>query len=479
MADQRQYNVFASDHFDGSTVATEALAWVPGANTQSAPANVRYRSVSTTLVGLFPPTILGRDGRAAALVRVWADRVSDSDNYAVIGSSDVADANPQSTVRASALLTTGQQGATILELGMTDQLKIATSAPTMVHIEVIDLDEAQQLAYVLAKFRNDAEQPGGLSEITVTASQVIPSVPGHLVVNCDMPTGGILDLPDLTALALSPGDRITFYRSAGDPGQTLAIRTQNGSNLVNGLGGVVATQYFLRDKGDSVSYLVTPGYTYQREFGEQASIEVMASTNPFVTYVPKGGIGFMRDEATTLDNQANLPTINDPSDFIPSGAMTILVNTDTQRHQAVPVGGGEVINAAKTRWYIQPGMAAMFIALRSATHTGYRAIGGGNQGRTVSSGANITLTADDVNGNVCTVETTGAAGQDLVLPPVAQVANGSMIVWLNSSANTHDLIPNGTDEINNVNAAGTLATLKRLIIVAGGPAIGWITILTA
>lgn len=484
MADQRQYNVTTTTNFDGTTAATEALAWSPGIATQSASANVRYRSVSTGVVGRFSPTILGRDSRAPALVRVWADRVSVGDVYRVVASANPADASPTLTVRQSAPLTVGQQQATILELGMTDELVIITSDPATCHIEVTDLDEAQLYGWLLAKFRNDAALTGStLSEITVTAAGIIPSVPGHLLVNVDIPAGGAaLQLPDLAGGELSPGDRITFWRSSGDPGRSVAIQTQTGADLVNGLGGVVQTTYYLRDKGDSISYLVTESRGYQREFGEQATVESSAATNPQALFAPKGGIGFHRDEGTAQDTQLDLPQIDDATDFIPTGAGLVVLNTDTLRHKVVPsLGDGEKINGLD-EYFVQPRSAALFLAVRTdpaSAISSWRGIGGGNQGRSVTSAAAVNLTAADVSSGVATVETTGAAGQDVLLPPVNQVANGSIIVHYNSSANTHDLIPNGTDKINGANVATTLATTKRQLIVAMGPTIGWVTILGA
>jgi hypothetical protein len=481
MADQRQYNLNVTDQCDGTTVVLETLSWVPGANNQADPANVRYRTVTTDLAGLLPPGILGRDGRSPALARVWVDRLTAGDSVSVIGSSDATLANPPSVTRQSALLTYSSKDATILELGMTDQIQLNTATATMVHVEVLDMDEVQLAAYLLAKFRNDAEVPPRQTEISVTSSQNIPGVPGHLIVNVGT-AAGILVLPTLSpaSTVLSPGDRVTFFYNGSAPaGQPVQIQTFSASDTVNGVASTVAdTNYFLRDPGDSVSYLVTANRNWQRLFGEQGTAETEPAVSPYVVYVPKGGLGFNRDESTGLDNVGTLPDITAASAKVPTAAGTIVLNSDTLRHKVTPFAGQNINGRAQ--WYVQPGSAALFFAVQSALEpASWRAFGGGNQGRASAPSATdpITLTVDDISGGIATIETTGGAGQIIALPVVANVAPGSMGVFFNSSGNAHSVSPNGTDKINNVNAAAALAAGKRMIVIATRN--GWVTILTA
>ena len=278
-----------------------------------------------------------------------------------------------------------------------------------------------------------------------------------------------LSLPDLADT--TPGlCSITFIR-IGDPGQPRII-PEDVTDQVNGRTGLTATQYFLRSVGDAVTYRrVDAGWTLQ--FGDQARQLTTSALNPIIIPSVRGGTIYLRDTAAVLDNEARLPLTSDCEE----GARVVYLNTDTQPHVVVPTVPDLLNDSSVGTRRVQPGQAAVFEATAAAGWFGY---GGGNQGITVSSAAaGITLSVAEVNGGVTVVEMTGAAGQDLNLPTVGEVAPGSMIVVLNNSGNAHDFVPDGTDEINGVNAILPDAPADRTLIVAGGAGIGWVTITSA
>lgn len=158
MADQRLYVVFGTG--DGATVVTEALPWTPVATPNATAANFRYRTAGTAAqgvtFGLFPPAILGRTS-TNSLVRVYVEDPQVGDVVQVVSSGVVNESSPLLSARGLPVpLTNGPKSATILELDMTDWLKVTTSRAVALHIEVLDLDEEQHLKWLLAKYDTDA-----------------------------------------------------------------------------------------------------------------------------------------------------------------------------------------------------------------------------------------------------------------------------------------------------------------------------------
>lgn len=448
MSDYRVFNRTAAG-FDGTTVETADYTQL----------GFVWSTTTVTAVGRFTPASLGRNNICSLA------RVSLEGTITGVDTVDVVSTSGQ--VRRSVVASLDSSGWLFLLPG--DSVSVNAPGATGGTLIVNDLSEAELQAW--------SEREGCCSdipslplpqhEIEVTATQAIPPYDGHLIVNMDCAADADLTLPALADT--TPGlCAITFVR-IGDPGQPRII-PEDGTDAVNGRVGVVANQYFVRSKGDAITYLrVTAGWAMQ--FGDQARDVVTVATNPLPIPSVRGGSLYVVDAGTVLDNQDDLPPIGNCE----TGARVVVFNSDTQRHDVKPTAPDLLNGSASGLRKVGPKQ----VVVAEATSEGWMAYGGGNQAVTRSSGAAISLTAAEVSGGVATVEMTGAVGQLLNLPPLAEVEPGSMIVVLNNTGFVHSFVPNGTNKINGVAASLPDAAADRTLIVASSATIGWMTITSA
>ncbi len=220
MADQRLYVVRSL--FNGTTVATEAMAWVPqNPGLNALPANIRYRALVVEAVGLFSPALLGRS-RTSSLIRVWADNPQTGDTVQILGSNVVAEAAPILWPRGAAIqLTAGPQSSTLLEANMTDHVSIITTSDRNVYIEVLDLGEEQHLKYELNQQSINTDANALTTETRVVA--ISAGVPYLLaawtasVLFVDVTAAApndVIRLPLISSVGL--GAKVRIFREAGE-----------------------------------------------------------------------------------------------------------------------------------------------------------------------------------------------------------------------------------------------------------------------
>lgn len=284
MADQRFYVI--RTHADGTTTATEAMNWTP-ANVgvrDYQPSNIRYRSLTEDEVGLFPPAILGRT-RTASLVRVWADDPQTGDTVQVVASNVAGEALPLLSPRGAAVqLTAGSQSATVLEVNMTDYLKLISTSARTIYIEVNDLSEEQHLAFLLA------QQAINTNALAVTTETRVISIASGVVstlaawtasvlyaVVSSIAANGVLALPPLTDVPL--GSKLRLYRDGSAAGDFFGVRP-DGADLINGANSsllLVADgmgAFIERTAEGWVSSLVNDDTTAEALAGNQALTEM-------------------------------------------------------------------------------------------------------------------------------------------------------------------------------------------------------------
>lgn len=301
--------------------------------------------------------------------------------------------------------------------------------------------------------------------VSITAAGTIPPRGGMVFVSIDLAVDGDVTLPAISSIPV--GTQLVITRGAG--AGTPRIITPGALVEVNGVAGIVETQYFLRSIGDSITYR-TGGGGWTRPMGDQAPAELTAAGNPLNLDAVKGGFAHILDAGAVAGNVTALPLLAD----VPEGAGYLIRNTDSNLHVVDP-SGAELISGVANRQH-QRG-EVMYV---ESSPSGWLALGGGNQGVPVVSAANLAPTAVQLSGNITPVSMTGGAGQSVTLPPVAQVATGSMVVVFNSTAAAaHQITPTGADLIDGVNAAVNDAAGDRTLVISGGPAIGWLTILSA
>lgn len=417
-----------------------------------------WTTAITGAVGRWSPAKLGRDN-VCSLVRVNLEGT-------VLGSDTVRIYSSNNQIRREVPASLDSSGW--LFLTPQDELAIACAGGVQAGILVMDLTPEQVVAWIMAEAAGVVpDLPLPQLDIDVTATQAIPAYNGPLIVHVDAAADADLTLPALADTTAGKA-KITVIRTGG-AGQPRIIPEDAGDE-VNGRTGVVANQYYLRSIGDGVTYNRV-GAGWAMSFGDQAQTTYTSASNPIGIPAVRSGTLYVIDTAATLDNQADLP----PTGNCTQGSRIAVLNTDTQRHLVKPQVGDSLNDTVNGTQYVGPKQVALF-ELDGTNWIGY---GGGNQGLNLSSAGAINLTALQVSGNITTLNTTGAASQDVNLPPVADVAPGSIVVVYNSSGNTHDINPNGTDLINNANATVNVATTKRIIIVAINAAVGWATILGA
>lgn len=428
-----------------------------------------WTTPTTTRVGLFPPASLNRvagDPSApsiASVVRVMLQgTIGPTDEIRVVNSS-----GQTRFARPASLESSGW-----MFLGPEDVLAIQAPDATRADILVNDLTDEQLQLWIESEILQQLPNQPQLaqSSMTVTNTEVLPVFSDHLIVFVD-PAAVSFDitLPPIAFVELDA--RITFVRVVGvgiaaEP----RVVTDAALDEVNGLAGFVPTQYFLRAPQDSTTYTRIPG-GWQRRQGDQAPAETIIAGNPINLSLSlvKSGRFHLLDAGVAVGNVTSMPPLAD----VPEGAGYLIRNTDTNLH-VVDGDAAETINGVASRQH----QRGEVMYLESAP-AGWYAIGGGNQGVPVSSGAAINPTALELSGNTTPFLMSGALGQALNLPPVANVATGSALVIRNSSAFAHDIVPNGTDLIDGVNVTLVSAAGAKTLIISAGPTLGWMAIISA
>lgn len=299
---------------------------------------------------------------------------------------------------------------------------------------------------------------------TIIAAGAIPAVGGKQFVRITLAADGDVTLPDPALLPL--GSQVTVARIAG--AGTPRIITHNGVVTVNGVAGVTATQWYLTSIGKALTYTRTQSgvWTRDQEWAQQQVVTI-------------SGAGIIPSVAGELivnyDSGLNNPVILPALTSVPLGASiyiyrsgvgtpTITVDNAADNVNGIPAAGGNT-------WRLMNGGESVL----------YVRVPGGWWRNTPIVFVGISSAADITASTARTqyYRMTGGAGQALNLPALSTVDTGTTIYQFNAGGAAHTLVPNGTDLINNVNAAVANAVGTRTQIVSMGPTIGWITILSA
>lgn len=235
MADPRYYHITTTGSFDGSTVATTAMAWTPASDLNQGPGTMRHRTLSVALLGLLTPVVLGRYA-TASLIRVWADDPQSGDTVQIVGSNVVDEADPLLYPRSAAIqLTGGPQSATLLEVNQTDLIKLDSGGPLSLHVEVLDLGEEQHCDYLLAQqavLQSSTALTTETRVVSIAAGVIYDLAAWTASVLYVVATAGamndVLRLPLATSVPL--GAKVRIYR---DGSRFFSVIT-TGGNTING-----------------------------------------------------------------------------------------------------------------------------------------------------------------------------------------------------------------------------------------------------
>ena len=428
--------------------------------------------LTATTVGRISYKNLARPGTLAAIVRVRKSEAANSLTMRVRTLSDAEAAAmqvkdnplPALTNRELQQIEVGTIWSSPVLLGPTDALTFQ-GPRNAVDVQTLDFNSDTALATLEGLVAATGAPGFPQVETPMTAPGPVSGYGGHRVVKLTFAANGTVILP--LSVDEPPGGSITFVRAGGVGNPR--ILAANDTDTVNTQVGANATAYTLRNVGDAVTYFPIVG-GWVRHLGGPTYGAVSHSAAAFLIPAIASGLAIIGDDGTTLDNTAELPARANCGE----SAQFLIINRDTLRHRII--APADAINSATNAIYYVQGRTC---ALATAVPGGWSILGGGNQGQMFNATGAVSPTAVEVSGGVATVLMRGAAGQDLLLPPVALVANGSLLVVHNTSGGAHDIIPSGTDKINGVNAATTDAAGARTLIYALGPNEGWVTLTSA
>lgn len=363
-----------------------------------------------TTVGRWSPESLGRKN-TCSIVRVNLEgTLLGSDTVRVIAS------NGQTRKEVVASL----DSSGWLFLTPEDVLAVDCAGGSQVGILVQDLSEQEMLVWLDAEASGEVpDLPLPQLEIDVTATQAIPAYNGPLIVNFgDAGSQADLTLPSLDAT--TPGlCSITFIRK-GDPSQARII-TEDAHDDVNGLIGIVESQYFLRAVGESITYRrVDAGWQRQAGVQVQSDLTTGAGT-PYAIPAFREGTLYVADTVAPT-GELRLPQLAD----VAEGCRIVIEAADLTApgvHTLTAIGG-DTINGSATEFLYTCGVVGAQVVIEQAGVTWNVSSNVGEVRTTVdvlAAGAVPTI------GGQLRADIVLAADGDVTLPPPGDLPIGSSI----------------------------------------------------
>lgn len=308
-----------------------------------------------------------------------------------------------------------------------------------------------------------------LTYSSIAAPGVVDTVGSQQVVRVSLAADGDITLPD--PVTLPKGSRITFVRTggAGIP----RIITDNALTEVNGIAGIVATQFFLTSTGKSVTYVawgsvggLGVGWTREQEWDQQQLVTISGAG-----IIPSIPGELIVDYDGGLNNNVVLPALAS----VPLSASIYMYRSGVGTPTISADNAADLINgtaaAGGNTWALrQSGESVLYVRVPGGWWRNTPIVFTG----VTSAGA---IAASEAREQF--YEMTGGAGQALTLPALTRVDTGTSIYVFNNTGAAHSFVPNGTDEINGANAAWPDAAQDRTQIVSMGATLGWITITSA
>lgn len=333
MTDYRIYSRTSLAGFDGTTPETSTYSQT----------GYLWVTPSTSTVGSFSKTALGRQRGTASLVNVFSDG-------ALVPGETVQVITPTGSVRQTEVFGPNGTGWMLL---MPDDV-VTITAPAIVfqrtaEIFVNDLSDEQLAEYIANTACCGGNVPAvKVAVLTLNAPQQLPPLDGEMIVFLNLAVAGDITLQNLADI--TDGSKITFIRIGG----LLPTIVPVVGDSINGSANPLFTPYPMRSVNDSVQYYKVPG-GFARKLGFQAGPVVVGAVSPVAIPASSEGIQNVVLAIGAPGGLANLPAISDCRE----GFQIAFLNAGLEAVTIVPDGTDTINNSVRT-YILQAGSSAFF-----------------------------------------------------------------------------------------------------------------------
>lgn len=412
-----------------------------------------FQTPTTTAVGVFDNSSIGRKANTASLINIFSDTAAvPGDLVAIISSSG--------TARVTAPFR--PQGSGWLLALPDDQVGIASLTGTRAEIFVNDLSDEQLIQYLSnTACCEPVFPPFEIVTLTLNAPAQLPAFSGEMVVFLDFALDGDVTLQNL---ADAPeGSKITFIRTGGLGVPRIVADAL--TDEVNGSTDVIFTPYPLRSSQDSIRYYrVQSGW--QRDLGTHAGPLINTAVTP--TDIPAASEGTQYVLSRIIGpGTINLPDVT----LCRAGYRIVVSNTGTGTLTVAPFGAQD-INGVLTTYTIPVIGTAMFEVSGSAAASEWIAIEQSENPPVITDAAALVAVPAFRGFGRQIVRVTNATGVNVTLPAVGTLQVGASIQVENIQGTNGiaTVTPNGAELINGLDRR-VIAMARSAIFVNDG--IGW------